>query len=338
MTKKVFTLSRFFILAIILCSILLLMKGETPLLELLTGVKSRLLQQSTEWNALLDERLPQLIVIISTGASLAVAGAVMQSLFQNPLASPSILGITSGGSLMVLVVFVLGLQTLFPTLLPIAAVLGCLVTLFGVFFISKKGTYLGMNQLVLTGIAISTILLALQGTILYAYRDQWQLIQTLTEWEAGTTVDRGWQHVHMQLPLTIVGLLGCMYYRTEINILALGDEEAANLGVEVVKVRWRLFLCVALLTGGALVAVGLIAFFGLVLPHIIRKLQGPDNRQMIPLCILGGAAVLCFLETMLRIFSIHAFAIGNISAIVGGIFFLFLLFKNESKGVSCPQR
>ena len=130
-------------------------------------------------------------------------------------------------------------------------------------------------------------------------------VQTLTEWEAGTTADRGWYHVHMQLPLTLVGLWGCCCYRREIDILALGDEEAHNLGVDVATVRWRLFLCVALLTGGALAAIGIIAFFGLVLPHLLRRLVGPSNRLLIPLSIIGGAFTLTALDLLLRLLSIH---------------------------------
>jgi iron complex transport system permease protein len=112
-----------------------------------------------------------------------------------------------------------------------------------------------------------------------------------------------------------------------MNVLSLGEEEALNLGVDVPRVRWRLFLCVALLTGGALAAVGMIAFFGLILPHIMRALNGPNHRQLIPLCALGGAAALAALDLFLRVFTLYSFSIGNLSAIIGGCFFLLLLFR-----------
>jgi iron complex transport system permease protein len=321
---------------LILCCACSIFLGETAWSDVWQGFSQRISGQSTTWNPLLDERLPRLIVILCTGASLATAGAVMQSLFHNPLAAPSILGITSGGSLFVLTIFILNLQNQFPTLIPISAVSGCLLTLIAVYTLARRNGALALNSLILTGIAISSVLIAIQGAIVYAFRDQWQLIQTLTEWEAGSSSDRNWQHVNMQLPLTIVGLLGCCYYRQEINILALGDDEAKNLGVEVDTVRWRLFLCVAMLTGGALAAMGLIAFFGLILPHVIRRLQGPDNRQLIPLCIIAGSGVLALFDITLRFFAINAFSIGNISAIIGGVFFLTLLFGNK-KGDTCPQ-
>lgn len=227
-----------------------LMSGETPWKTVWEGVLLRLQGKSELWNPLLDERLPRLIVLLCTGASLAVSGAVMQSMFHNPLASPSVLGISSGRCLSVIIIFILNLRFSHPYALPLAAFMGCFATLCLVYNLSRWQEGKQLTNLILTGIAISTLLIAIQGLLLYALRDRWQLIQTITEWEAGSTIDRSWQHVHMQLPLTLVGLWGCWMYREELNILALGEEEAKNLGVDVQRVRWRLFLCISLLTGG----------------------------------------------------------------------------------------
>lgn len=314
-----------------LCAATLYM-GETPWHEVWDGAVQRFYGTSNSWNALLDERLPRLIVILCTGASLAVSGAVMQSLFQNPLASPMVLGLASGGSLLVVIVFVMGWHLSHPFTLPIAAVAGSLATLLIVYNLSCRHGISNMTHLILSGIALSTVLIALQGAIMYAFRDHWELVQTFTEWEAGSSTDRNWSHVHLQLPLTLIGLWGCYGYRTEINLLSLGEEEATNLGVEVAKVRWRLFLCVSLLTGGAIAAMGIIAFFGLVLPHVLRHIWGPDNRTLIPLCIaVGGPALICF-DIFLRAFSIHELSIGSISALIGGVFFIVLLFRHQRRG------
>lgn len=311
---------------LLFCASFTLFYGDTPWSVVWQGALDRLTGASTRWNPLLDERLPRLIVVLCTGASLAVSGAVMQALFQNPLASPSVLGISCGGSLLVVIIFTMGWQIHFPYAIPVGAVSGSLLTILLIYFLAKNRPGAQLTTLILTGIALSTLLIAIQGAILFALRDQWQLIQTLTEWEAGSTADRSWRHVHMQLPLSLVGLAGCWTYRRELDILALGEEEAKNLGVEVEKVRWRLFLCVALLTGGALAAVGIIAFFGLVLPHVVRRMQGPNSRRLIPLCMLAGAVALSAMDILLRISGIHAFSIGNVSAILGGLFFLMLLF------------
>lgn len=312
-------------------AVLILLWGEVPLHLVIEGMIKRFNGVPAGWNPLLDERLPRLIVILSSGASLAVSGVVMQSLFHNPLASPSGLGISSGGSLLVVLVFVMEWEFTHPYAVPIAAVIGCLTTLIFVYALSTRLGVLHMPTLILTGIAISTLLIAIQGGILYALRDRWQLIQLLTEWEAGSTMDRTWEHVHMQLPLTLIGLAGCLYYRREIDILALGQEEALSLGVEVNKVRFHLFLCVALLTGGALAGVGIIAFYGLVLPHLMRRLVGSSHFHLIPMCILGGGAVLACMDLSLRFLQFHAFSIGNISAIIGGLFFLSLMFDNRMR-------
>lgn len=316
----------FFGILFITGAIITLAYGATPWDQVLNGIIDRIEGVAT-WNPLLDERIPRLIILSCTGASLAVSGAVLQSIFHNPLASPSILGISCGGTLAVTLAFIMGWQRYHPYSVPLCAFGGCLFTLLFVYMLSRRNGEVQMTTLILTGIAVSTLFLAIQGAITYAFRDQWQLIQTITEWHAGSTTDRSWKHVHMQLPLTIVGLLGCKTYAKEMNILALGEEEAKNLGVEVEKVRWRLFLCVALLTGGSIAAVGIIAFFGLVLPHLLRKISGPDNSLLIPLNIIAGGSTLMALDVTLRLFEIHAFSIGNISAILGGIFFLILLFN-----------
>jgi len=317
------------VLVLLAASLFTLGYGETPWEKIWEGLLLRFEGSSNTWSPLLDERIPRLIVLICTGASLAVSGAIMQSMFHNPLASPSILGISSGGCLSVIIVFILDLRYVYPYALPLAAFLGCFATLCLVYSLSRWQQGRHLTNLILTGIAVSTLLIAIQGLILYALRDRWQLIQTITEWESGSTIDRSWQHVHMQLPLTLVGLLGCWLYREELNLLALGGEEAKNLGVEVERVQWRLFLCISLLTGGAIAAVGMIAFFGLVLPHIVRRLQGPDHLLLIPSCLLGGAAILTCFDCFLRYFSLHNVSIGNLSAIIGGIFFLCLLFKPQ---------
>jgi len=325
-------MNRFYLtcgLLLVLFAILTLVVGEIPFASVWQGVQERFFGESTRWNPLLDERLPRLIVILCTGASLAVSGAVMQALFQNPLASPSVLGISCGGCLLVIPIFIFQLHTQFPFVVPAAAFSGCLLTLGAVYSLSRVQGQVHVGSLILTGIAVSTLLLAIQGALLYVLRDRWQLIQLVTEWIAGSTADRTWTHVHMQLPLTLLGLAGCWIYRQELNVLSLGDEEACNLGVEVRVVRWRLMLCVALLTGGAIAAVGMVAFYGLVLPHIVRKVWGADCMKLIPFCMLAGATAFVGIDLALRVLGLHTLSIGNVSALLGGCFFLFLLTEKR---------
>lgn len=293
------------------------------------GILDRLFGESTAWNALLDERLPRLIVLACTGASLAVSGAVMQSLLNNPLAAPSVLGISSGSSLLVLIVLITGFHQANPWSIPAAAIIGALGVLLLITLLWKKSHDRPFSDLILLGIALSTLLLTIQGALLYAYRDHWQLIQTVTEWEAGSSYDRSWKHVNMQLPLVIVGLAICWIRRNEINLLGLGQEEALTLGVDVTAVRWSLIFSISLLTGGSIAALGSIPFFGLIMPHLLRKLQGPNHRTLIPLCIVGGAVTLIIFDDLLRLLGYQTLTIGNLSAVCGGIFFLGLLLKRN---------
>lgn len=314
----------------IAAAILTLTVGETDWNTIWNGAVQRFHGQSLLWNPLLDERIPRLIVLSCTGAALAVAGAVTQSLFRNPLASPSVLGITCGGHLSAILVFILGWHISYPYLVPLSAFIGCLTTLLIIYAVSRKNGRIHLTNLILNGIAFSTVILAVQKTFLYALRDHWHLIQMISEWEAGSTTALSWQHVHMQLPLTIVGLAGCWRYMEEINLLALGDEEALNLGVNTGKIQWRLFLLIALLTGGALAAVGSLSFFCLILPHAVRKLRGSNNNVLIPLSALAGGTALLGLDVLLRLLDIRSFTIGSVSATLGGLFFLILLFREHS--------
>lgn len=302
-----------------------LTQGDVPWNSVWEGVLERFQGTATRWNPLLDERIPRLIVLLFTGAALAVSGTVTQALFQNPLASPSVLGISSGGFLAVIPLFLTQWHTSLPFAVPLAAFIGCLGTLLIVYSLARRDGQIQMSTLILTGIAISTLLLAIQGAVLYAFRDNWQLIQMIAEWEAGSTSDRNWKHVHMLLPLALIGIFGCWTYRKELNLFSLGDEEALNLGVDVPKVRWRLFLSVALLTAGALAAIGIIPFYGLMIPHILRKINGADCIRLIPYSIIYGALILTCTDALLRMFDIHTLSIGNVSALLGGFFFLALL-------------
>lgn len=270
--------------------------------------------------------IPRILVLITTGASLAVSGALMQSLFHNPLASPSILGVSFGGSLLVVIVSALNFTSFSPLVLPATAFLGSLFTLGLVYFLSCSQKDSSTQSLILSGIALSSVFLACQGALLYALRDRWQLIMFLTEWESGSTLNLSWKEVHMQMPLAIVGFLITYFYRRDLLVLSLGDEEAWLLGVDVKKVRFRLIFASALLSGGALAAVGIIPFFGLILPHIVRSLIGCAHPFFLQFTALGGGILLITLDSGLRYFEVYSFTVGNIAALLGGLFFLYLLF------------
>lgn len=277
----------------------------------------------------MEEAIPRLLTLIFCGASLSVAGAVTQSLFQNPFASPGTLGISSGSSLCVLLAFACGLHLSYPFLLPFAAIIGSLASFSFVYFLSLKNNFPHNHHLILAGIAISTVLFSTQQTLLYALRENWSLMQTLTEWESGSTFDLSWQHFHMAFPLSFVGLFICLYLRQEINILSMGLEDAENLGCDVKKTQLTLFFSVAFLTGSSCASIGNLPFFSFILPHITRKITGPNNRILLPICAINGACCLTGMDLFLRFFQITSFSIGHLSSLFGGSFFLYLLCKDR---------
>lgn len=330
------TLSSLLLLLLLVAAIFgTLCIGPTEWSIVREGAIARLQGTSTAWNPLLDERLPRLLVLICSGASLTLAGIVTQSLFQNPLASPMSLGLTAGSSLCVLPLFFLGVHLSFPMLIPIAAFFGSLGTLLLVYTLAQEKGHVHISTLLLTGMALSIVLSAMQATIFYAFREEWSLMQLLTEWAAGSTLDRTWQHAHLQLPLTLVGLLGCWSERHALNLLAAGEEEAFYLGVDVQQVRLRLFLSISLLVGGAMAGVGMIGFFSLILPHLTRRWMGHAHQLLFPAGLLLGATTLTTLDLILRAIPLHAFSIGTLSSLLGGFFFLFLLTEQREKEILC---
>ena len=322
---------RFWSILLIVGSILALTTGDVSWSLVWQGCLDRISGSSNLWNPLLDERLPHLIVLLCSGSSLAVSGLVMQSIFQNPLASPSVLGISSGSSLLVILVFIFNLQNTLPFAIPTAAIGGALLTLICLFSLTRGAS---LYTLILTGIALSTVLLGVQSSLLFALRENWQLIQTVNEWEAGASLGHTWKHVHMQLPLTIIGLSAAVAHSKKLNILALGEEEALNLGVQVTQIRSLLFFSVAILTGGALAAIGHVTFFGLILPHLLRKLYGPDHNSLVPLSILAGGASFVLLDLFIRSLHLVTLSIGTLSALLGGVYFLYLLYKKNEYPIS----
>ena len=307
--------------------------GQMPILDLLDHALLRILGKTYTWNSMIDERLPRLLVLVFSGGSLAVSGVVMQALFQNPLSSPGILGVTSGGSLGVIVVLSTGLISLGFYVIPISAVIGSISSLGLLYLFSRWiGCRGNISMLIFLGIAFSTIFYALESWLTYNIRNEWSIIQTVIEWKSGSTTDKNWHHVNMQMPLLILGMWGIFSLQRELDILSLGEEDAQVLGIEVEKVRWLLFICVALLVGGCLSSVGMIPFFGLVLPHIMRKLMGSNHQVLLKASFLGGSILLTGIDLFFRLFNITGLSVGNFSAIIGAVFFLVLLCQYQKKG------
>lgn len=275
-------------------------------------------------------RLPRVITAVLVGASLAVCGAVLQGLFRNPLASPSVLGVSSGASLGAVIAIFFGLAASNTWALPLFAFIGAGATLFLVYRIATHRGHTPIGTLLLSGVAVSAFNIAMSSLVLALALENWEVGKSIVYWTMGGLDGRGWQHVLLLLPIFIFSLVVIISYQRDLDILLAGEIHASAVGVDVAKVRLYLLLITALLTGCAVSVAGGIGFIGLVVPHITRLMIGPHHHRLLPLSAIIGALILVLADLMVRgDASYAAIPLGVVTAAMGAPFFLFLLLKQR---------
>lgn len=277
-------------------------------------------------------RMPRVLVAALVGAALAIAGAQMQGLFQNPMASPDVISTSSGAALGAVLAIAAGLaqQSLF--WLPICAFAGALATLFIVHGLTTRGGRTPMAMLLLSGVALNSLVGAAMSFVIYFNRTHYDITQEIIFWMLGGLSSRTWTHVWMAAPCVLIGAAVSLYYARELDLLLAGEETALSLGVEVEPVKRALLVTAALLTGAAVAVSGVVAFVGLIIPHMVRLLVGPSHRRVIPGAALIGAIFLVLADLLARtIRPPEEIALGVITASCGAPFFLYLLtrFRRE---------
>jgi iron complex transport system permease protein len=275
-------------------------------------------------------RTPRVIVAALVGAALAIAGAQMQGLFQNPIASPDVIGTSSGAALGAVIAIAIGLaqQSLF--WLPIWAFIGALISLILIYSISTRGGHTPIAMLLLAGVAVNSLVGALISFVITFHRVRFEVAQEIIFWTLGGLDARSWIHVAICAPPIAIGILVALVYARELDVFLAGEETAASLGVDVQRVKRIVLTNSSLLTGAAVAVSGVIGFVGLIIPHIVRLLVGPAHRRVIPASGLLGAAFLVFTDLLAR--TIHPpeeMALGVITAIIGSPFFLYLLVRHR---------
>lgn len=272
-------------------------------------------------------RLPRVIAAIFIGSALAVSGAVMQGIFRNPLADPGITGVSAGGSLGAMIAFSSGLAFAGLWFVPVLAFIGAMIAALIVYVLSLEQGRANVTMLLLAGIALNAFIGAIISAYLLATEDisQSQLILT---WLVGSLGGRGWRHVLVLAPPLLL-TLGLIYrYSRDLNLLLLGEETAQSLGIDVPRTRMALLALSALATGVAVSMAGAIGFVGLVVPHILRLIIGPDHRILLPASALGGAAFLVMADTVTRVvIANQELPVGLVTSLIGGPFFLYLLWR-----------
>ena len=283
---------------------------------------------------LLDIRLPRICLAILIGAILAISGAVMQGLFRNPLAAPSLIGVSSGASVGASVVIVLAgawLQSntaLGLSLVAVGAFIGSFLVTVLVYRLSTSALGTSVTTMLLAGIAVSALAGAVSG--LFSYYADNEMLRQISIWQMGNLSTANWQRV---LVLAVVAILVLSLFPREsksLNALLLGESEARHLGIDVQQVKRKLILLTTLGIGTAVAIGGMIGFVGLIVPHIVRLLIGPDHRWLLPASALAGGVLLLLADTIARIIIAPTeLPTGILTAILGAPFFIMLLVQKR---------
>ncbi|MFJ8267870.1 FecCD family ABC transporter permease [Peribacillus asahii] len=284
-------------------------------------------------NIVMNIRLPRVLLAGLVGASLAIAGAAFQGLLRNPLADPYTLGVSSGASVGAVATIFLGLSI--PVLgsftLPILSVIFSVVTIFCVLLFAKKmDRSMKVETIILTGIIFSSFLSAFISLMIALTGEE---LRQIIGWLMGSVSMRGWNYIVIILPFFVIGSLILMMNTQELNAMTFGENRAKHLGVNVQRRKLTILIAGSVLTGAAVAVSGTIGFVGLVIPHIIRQIWGPDHKHLLPLSLLIGSGFLILADLVARmIISPSELPIGVITSLIGAPAFALILLKRRRQG------
>lgn len=297
------------------------------------GMNTNVEYTDVQESVLLAIRLPRILLAVLIGSSLAISGAAMQGLFRNPLADPSLIGISSGASFAAVAAIVLGINSITAITgivctyaLSFVTFLGALVTAIVVYRLSQSGGKTIIATMLLAGIAINS--LAGAGTGLFTYAANDTQLRSITFWMLGSLGGASWSSVLGVLPFTLLPVFILPTFAKALNAFSLGEANAAHLGTNTEFVKKIVVLLAALCVGASVAVAGVIGFVGLVVPHIIRLTVGPDNRYLLLLTPILGALLLVSADLAARtLFIPSELPIGIITSLIGAPFFLYMVVK-----------
>lgn len=274
-------------------------------------------------------RFPRVIVAVLVGAALATSGAVMQGMFRNPMADPGILGVSSGAGLGAIVSIVLGLSGRSMFLLPLFASVGAIAAVSIIYMLAASHGRIPPLTLILSGIAVSTFISAIT-TLILTNMKEYQM-KAYVFWTLGSLRDKAWEHAGLIAVPVIVCIVILFTFARDLNVLLLGDEEAQAVGLDPARTRRLLLLFTSITTAVAVSVSGPVSFIGLIVPHIVRLITGPDHRILIPASALGGAMFLVGCDMISRV--ANETSVGIVTSLIGAPYFLYLLIKARKEGV-----
>ncbi len=274
-------------------------------------------------------RLPRIIMSIFVGIALACAGVIYQGVFRNPLADPFIIGVSAGASLGATIglIIVSGITLLKLSTASLFAFAGAISVTFIVYNISRIKNRISVVTLLLAGVAISALINSINSFILIFRAED---MAKIVFWLMGGFTSASWDQFFIIAPVIVVLLALSSFFMKDLNIISLSDQRASQLGVETEKVKIILLVLASLVAAAAVSVSGIIGFVGLITPHIMRLLVGPDNKRLFPVTAIAGGIILLFSDTIARtVLSPREIPVGIITSIIGVPFFIYLLLRSK---------
>jgi iron complex transport system permease protein len=311
-------------------NILVILGKQIPFLN---GVVDASLVSSSDFAIILQIRLPRIIAGVVVGAALAASGVIYQGVFRNPMADSYILGVSSGAAVgaSISILFGAGFSLFGFGLVQVAAFLGALFAMFLVYNISRVGSRVPVTTLLLCGIAVNFFLYAVVALLEVIAGSE---LHAIVFWLIGGFGQVMWLEILAVLPFIIVGIVLSYFYARDLNLLALGEDQAQHLGVNVEKVKQVLLVLASMVTAAAVSLSGLVGFVGLMVPHITRLVIGPDHRILFPASTIAGAIFLVVCDAAARVIttpfgSTLELPVGIITMLSGAPFFIILFRKKK---------
>ena len=274
-------------------------------------------------------RLPRVLLGVLVGSSLAMTGAAFQGMFKNPMADPFVIGISSGAALGATIAIILGTSISFMGVRSISlfSFIGALITVFVVYNIARIKDEIPVTTLLLAGIAIGQFLTAIMSLLMVIFSND---MAKIIYWTMGSLAGKGWEPLHrISLPV-LISITLINFFARDLNIMLTGEDSAKSLGVNVEKTKTYILIIGTFMVSMAVSVSGIIGFVGLIIPHIVRLIIGPDHRILLPASALSGGIFMIFADTIARtIISPIEIPVGIITALFGGPFFLYLLKKTK---------